>query len=100
MKLDGRVDGFGHGADGAGELAEVAVPVAGLNGLHRGSKRCLIFDGLGHEPKLGAESGDLGSRGSLAGEDAHGRVLGIGQAISSAHAEGIVDDQQHQQGEA
>ena len=96
MKLDGSMDGFGHGADGAGEFAEVAVAIAGLNGLHGGTQGRLIFDGLGHEPQLRSEGRDLGARGALSGEHAHGGVLGIGEASSGAHAEGIVDHQQHQ----
>ena len=96
MKLDGSVDRLGHGTHGARQFAEVAVAVAGLNGLHGGAQCRLVLDGLGHEPQLRAKRRHLGARGALSGEHAHGRVLGIGQAGSGAHAEGVVDHQQHQ----
>ena len=96
MKLDGSMDRLGHGAHGARQLAEVAVAIAGLNGLHGGAQRGLVLDRLGHQPQLRAERRHLRARGALSGEHAHGRVLGIGQASSGAHAEGIVDHQQHQ----
>ena len=38
MKLDGRVDRFGEGTDGAREFTESAVAIAGLDGLHGGTQ--------------------------------------------------------------
>ena len=96
MKLDGSVDRLGHGAHGARQFAEIAVAVAGLDGLHGGTQRRLVFDGLGHEPQLRAKRRHLAARRALSGEHAHGRIFGIGQPGSGAHAEGVVDHQQHQ----
>ncbi len=101
MKLDGSMDRFGHGANGARQLAEVTVAIAGLNGLHRGAQRRLVLNGLGHEPQLRPKRRHLGARGALSGKHAHGRGFGggqpgIGNAGSGPHAEGVVQHQQHQ----
>ena len=96
VKLDGSVDRLGHGAHGARQLAKVTVAVAGLNGLHGGAQGRLVFDGLGHEPQLRSERRYLTARGAFSGKHAHGCVLGIGEPGSGAHAEGVVDHQQHQ----
>ena len=75
MKLDRGVDGFGHGPDGAGKFAEVAVAVAGLDRLDGGAQGALVLDRLGHELQLRAEGGDLRAGGAFAGEDVHGSGL-------------------------
>ncbi len=66
------MDRLGHGAHGAREFAEVAVSVAGLNGLHGGTQRRLVHGGLRHhEPQLRAERGYLRARRALVGQHAH-----------------------------
>ena len=96
MKLDGSVDRVRQGAHGARQFAEVAVSIAGFNGLHGGAQRRLILNRLRHVPQLRAKRRHLGARGALAGQHAHGCIFGIGQSGSGAHAEGIVHHQQHQ----
>ncbi len=96
MKFDGSMDRLCHGADGASEFAEVAVTVAGLNGLHCGAELRLIGNGLGHETKLGAECRDLGSRRAFTRKDSHGGGLGISEASFGPHAEGVVDYEEHE----
>ena len=65
MKLDGSVDGFRQGTHGAREFAEIAVSIAGWNGLHGGSQGRLIFDRLRHESQLRPECRYLGARRAL-----------------------------------
>ena len=96
MKFDGSADRLGHGSHGARQFAKVAVAVAGRDGLHRGAQCGLVLNRLGHEPQLRAKCRHLGARGAFSGQHAHGGVLGIGQASSGTHAEGVVDHQQHQ----
>jgi hypothetical protein len=88
------VDRFGHGSDGSGQLREIAVAVARLDGLHRGSQGGLILNWLSHQVELRAKAAYLGSGCAFAGEDRHGCVFGVGKAGSGSHAEGVVDYQQ------
>ena len=68
MKLDGSVDRFGHGTHGARQFAEVAVAIAGLNGLHGGAQGGLVFDRLSHQSQLRSECRHLRARGAFSGE--------------------------------
>ena len=43
---------FGHGADSAGQLAKIAVAIAGLNRLHGGAQGGLVLNRLCHQPQL------------------------------------------------
>ena len=85
------------GTHGAREFTEITVAIAGLNGLYGGTQSRLIHGGLRHHhPQLRAERRYLPARGAFVCEHTHGGGLRVFEARSGAHAEGVVDNQQHQ----